>query len=154
MKQRGDTLKVARIQIRTPDKKTVVLERANLLRDMGIQGDKNAKGGDRQLSLLPLKVREDIEKGIVTGLCLPRFTENITYTGDARLVVGERYTIGEAVIEISGTRKKCFAECENVIKNKPCILVKTVSYAKIILGGNVDENDEIQPFTGMEGDWE
>ena len=150
MKQRGDTLKVARIQIRTPDKKTVVLERANLLRDMGIQGDKNAKGGDRQLSLLPLKIREDIDKGLVTGLCLPRFTENITYTGDAQLVVGERYTIGEAVMEISGTRKKCFAECENVIKNKPCTLVKYVRYAKIISTGAVDVNAEIQPFTGLE----
>jgi MOSC domain-containing protein YiiM len=154
VKQRGDTLKVARIYIRTPDKSTVSLQKALLVKDAGIQGDKNARGGDRQLSLLPLKVREDIEKGIVTGLCLPRFTENITYTGDSQLKEGERYLIGEAVIEISGTRKRCFSECENIIKNKPCILVKTVSYAKIILSGNVDENDEIQPFTGMEGDWE
>ncbi len=143
-------MKVARLSIRTEDKRTRSLEKALLEKDRGIHGDKNARGGDRQLSLLPLKVREDIEKEIVTGLCLPRFTENITYTGDGPLKEGERYIIGEAVIEISGTRKKCFSQCENIIKNKPCTLVKTVSYAKIISTGYVEINAEIQTFTEIE----
>ncbi|MCR3956960.1 MAG: hypothetical protein NUK57_11745 [Gudongella sp.] len=143
-------MKVARLSIRTEDKRTRSLEKALLVKERGIKGDKNARGGDRQLSLLPLKVREDIEKEIVTGLCLPRFTENITYTGDAPLKEGERYIIGEAVIEISGTRKKCFSQCENIIKNKPCTLVKTVSYAKIISTGYAEINAEIKTFTEIE----
>ncbi len=149
--QRGDRLKVARINIRTTDGETLGLKEAMLVKDKGIEGDKNAKGGERQLSLLPLKVREDIEKEEITGLCIPRFTENITHTDDARFKEGERYTLGEAVIEISGIRKKCFSQCENIIKNKSCTLVKSVTYAKIISTGIVGINAEIQPFTGVKG---
>lgn len=148
--KRGEGLKVARLSIRTQDRRTRSLEEALLVKGRGIEGDRNAKGGDRQLSLLPLKVREEIEKNEVTGLCIPRFTENITHTGDTPFNEGERYTMGEAVIEISGTGKKCFSKCENIINNKPCTLVKSVTYAKIISTGKVDLNDEIQPFTGME----
>ncbi|MGM0396166.1 MAG: hypothetical protein ACQEP4_03835 [Bacillota bacterium] len=144
-------MKVSRISIRTEKKTTIRLQRAVLLKDRGIKGDKNARGGERQLSILPLHVREDMDSGQITGLCIPRFTENITYTGDQIFEEGEIYKLGEAIVKISSTRKKCFPECINIIKNKPCTLVKSVSYAKIIFGGHLSINDGIQTFRGLKG---
>lgn len=145
-------MKIMRLNIRTADKETKSLQKAVFIKDRGIEGDKNAKGGERQLSLLPLHVREEIEEGKITGLCIPRFTENITYSGNFRLNEGDMYKIGDVIIEISSIRKNCFPECENIVKNKPCILVKSVSYAKIISGGIIELNAEMQPFTGTEDD--
>ncbi len=146
-------MKVKRLNIRTADKETKSLQNAVCIKDRGIEGDKNAKGGERQLSLLPLHFREEIEKGKVTGLCISRFTENISYTGNSILKEGEVYKIGDVIIKISSIRKKCFPECQERIKNKHCILVKSVSYAKIISSGIIELNAQIQPFTGVEGNF-
>lgn len=136
-------MKVSNINIRNHNRETLTLEKAVFVEGKGIKGDKNAKGGERQISLLPLFVRKEIEDGRLTGLCIPRFTENITYTSNHSFEVGEVYKIGEALIEISSIRKRCFPECENIIKNKPCPLIEYVAYGKIILGGTINLNDGI-----------
>lgn len=141
-------IKITNISIRNRNKETLRLQRAKLLAGIGIEGDKNAKGGDRQLSFLPEHVRRGIDNGEVTGLCLPRFTENITYDGEEILQVGVRYGIGDALVEISPERKKCFPECKNVMENKSCILMKYISYAKIISSGEISVNIEMEAFEG------
>ncbi|WP_422484873.1 MOSC domain-containing protein [Gudongella sp. DL1XJH-153] len=146
-------MKVKRLNIRTVDKETKSLQKAVCIKGMGIEGDKNAKGGEKQLSLLPLHIREEIEEGKINGLCIPRFTENISYVGNSDLSKGDMYKIGDVLIQISSTRKKCFPECQNIIKNKPCTLVKSVSYAKIISGGIIELNDEIEAFKGKDDDF-
>ena len=142
-------MRVSMLNIRNNNRETITLDKAVLVERKGIKGDKNAKGGERQISLLPLFVRKEIENEQLKGLCIPRFTENITYTSDHSFMEGEVYKIGDTLIQISTIRKKCFPECENVINDTSCFLVEYVTYAKIIFGGIVSLNDEIKLFKGV-----
>lgn len=139
-------MRVERITLKDLDGRTESRSQAVLIEGLGIEGDLKANGGDRQISLLPRWVRERIEQGRVEGLCISRFRENITWSGEGDLVKGERYKIGEVLLEISELNKKCFDECYNIVKNTPCPLVFTVSYAIILRGGIINLNDEIQPL--------
>lgn len=143
-------MKVARLNIRNEKRETISLDQVVFLEGKGIKGDKNAKGGQRQISLLPLFVRKEIEDVRLTGLCIPRFTENITYTGDHSFKEGQVYKVGEALIQISSIKKKCFAQCENIINKEPCLLEEYATYAKIIFGGNIILNDQIQLFKDLD----
>ncbi|MDY0255946.1 MOSC domain-containing protein [Gudongella oleilytica] len=139
-------MKVERITFKDLDGRTESQSRAVLIEGLGIEGDLKANGGDRQISLLPLWVRERIEQGKVEGLCISRFRENITWSGEGELVKGDKYKIGEVLLEISKLSKKCFGECHNIVKNTPCPLIFTVSYAIILRGGVIRINDEIEPL--------
>lgn len=138
-------MKVINISIKNSDGQRIELKKALLIKDNGIDGDKNAKGGDRQISLLSSEVREMIDKEDLKGLCIKRFKENITYSGET-LIKGKTYNIGEAEIVISETNKVCFSECINIIENLKCPLVENAIFAKIIKTAHVSLNDEIEPF--------
>jgi MOSC domain-containing protein YiiM len=139
-------MKVERITLKDLDGRTESQSQAVLIEGLGIEGDLKANGGERQISLLPLWVRERIEQGKVEGLCVSRFRENITWSGEGDLVKGGKYKIGEVLLEISELNKKCFDECYDIVKNAPCPLTFTVSYAIILRGGVIKLNDEIQPL--------
>lgn len=139
-------MKVERITYKNLDGRTESCSQAVLIEGLGIQGDLKANGGQRQVSLLPLWVRGRIEEGRVEGLCISRFRENISWSGDGEMIKGGRYKIGEVVLEISELNKKCFSECHNIIKNTPCPLTFTVNHAIILKGGVIKINDEIQPL--------
>lgn len=138
-------MKVLRISIKNQNGHIISLEKALLIEGEGIDKDKNAKGGQRQISLLPLDVREKIDKGQVSGLCIKRYIENITYTGGP-LVKGGTYKIGQAEILVSRENKSCFPECVNIIDNFYCPLVENANFAKIIKTGLVSLNDGIEPL--------
>lgn len=139
-------MRVDRITLKDLDGRTDNRNQAVLIERLGIEGDLKANGGNRQISLLPLWVRERIDQGRLEGLCISRFRENITWSGEGEFVKGARYKIGEVVLEISELSKKCFDECHNIVKNTPCPLTFTVSYAIILRGGIIKLNDEIQPL--------
>ena len=139
-------MKVERITYKDLDGRIENCSQAVLIEGLGIQGDLKANGGQRQVSLLPLWVRGKIDEGRVEGLCISRFRENISWSGDGEIIKGGRYKIGEVVLEISELNKKCYGECHNIIKNTPCLLTFTVNYAIILKGGVIKINDEIQPL--------
>ena len=116
----------------------------NLIKDFGIEGDKKAKGGDRQLVLADeAKLSSYRAKG--EGLCIGRFMPNITTDGldYSTQVEGNKFTVGEAEIEISGISKKCFPECPLVKRGTVCDIKKNCAFAKITKSGTVKIGDEI-----------
>lgn len=138
-------MKIVAISIKNKNGDLLELDKAYLIEGKGLEDDKNAKGGQRQISLLPLKVRSMINKGDLEGLCIRRYMENLTYSGDA-LTKGGIYKIGEARIQVTRENKKCFPECKNIIDNLYCPLVENATFAKIIKSGNIRLNDVIEPL--------
>lgn len=136
-------MKIETLRTKTENGETTVSS-LNLIAGLGVEGDKKAKGGDRQLTLA------DESKLIAyrtdgNGLCVHRFMPNIATSGIDynNLTVGSQLKIGDTVIEISSTEKKCFDECKFVQNDSHCEIKHNCAFAKIIIGGTIKAGDEI-----------
>lgn len=131
-------MEIAKLRMKTENGEEEVSS-LTLIAGLGIEGDKKAKGGDRQLCLADegalTEYRRDNE-----GLCVKRFMPNITTTGldYKELSPGTQLNLGEAVIEISDYGKKCFPECPLVQRGEICQIRKNSAFAKIITSGTVE----------------
>lgn len=136
-------MKIETLRTKTENGETNVSS-LNLIAGLGVEGDKKAKGGDRQLTLA------DESKLIAyrtdgNGLCVHRFMPNIATSGIDynNLTVGSQLKIGDTVIEISSTEKKCFDECKFVQNDSHCEIKHNCAFAKIIIGDTIKAGDEI-----------
>ena len=136
-------MKIETLRTKTENGETNVSS-LNLIAGLGVEGDKKAKGGDRQLTLADesnlIAYRTD-----GNGLCVRRFMPNIATSGIDynNLTVGSQLKIGDTVIEISSTEKKCFDECKFVQNDSHCEIKHNCAFAKIIVGGTIKAGDEI-----------
>ena len=128
----------------------VPVKEAFFRENYGIEGDVHAGLKDkRQVSLLSW---ESIRK---KNFCLKKsdvnlkpgdFAENIT-TSDldlARIKIGTRLRVGEAILEISQIGKECHLHCEIYRKIGSCIMPGEGVFARVIKGGRVKSGDTIE----------
>lgn len=115
-----------------------------LIEGLGVRDDEKASGGDRQLCLCDDEQYRTY-KAEGRGLCVSRFMPNITTAGlDYKdLKAGDCLNINGAEIEITGTGKRCFPECEFVQSGTVCRIKHTVAFAKIKKSGFINCGDEI-----------
>jgi cyclic pyranopterin monophosphate synthase len=122
------------------------LEQVRLIKDFGMHGDYHGTGGDRQITLISQKAKDWMESQEIKGLCFAKFHENIVIRD---IILNDlpkqaRLKIGEAVLELSPIRKKCFPEfCELDQNRIECLLIKEVRFAKVITGGDIAVGMEI-----------
>ncbi len=126
-------------------RKTTV-DSAVILRDHGLKDDAHAGDWHRQVSLLAL---ESIEKARQKGLDVTfgDFAENIATSGLdlPNLPVGTRLKLGHTVIlEISQIGKECHKKCAIYYQAGDCIMPREGVFAKVIEGGAISCNDEIE----------
>ncbi len=117
-----------------------------LIEDFGFEGDAHAGKWHRQVSLLA-KESIDKSKGLPTdGLCHGVFAENITTEGIIlhTIPVGTRIRIGECELEITQIGKECHNGCAIKELVGQCIMPREGIFARVIKGGKVYENDEIE----------
>ena len=121
------------------------LESARLVADMGMEGDFYAQGGERQISFLFTEDRQWMEAQTEPGLCFSRYKENILLDGipPAALTPGVRLAVGNSVLEISDTPKRCFTECRLFSRGQTCALSKRQLFAKVIRSGLVQTGDRV-----------
>ena len=125
------------------------LTEARFIENIGLEGDRHAKGGERQISLLLSECREQVANVKEEGLCLARFKENISirFLDPAAIKPGIRLEIGEAeqkvVLEITGETKHCHEECALYQAGKPCPLAGLNLFAKVIKSGVIRVGDEV-----------
>jgi len=134
---------IANLRVKTENGEEQV-EALELIQNLGIKGDKKAKGGDRQVCLADEKaLTEYREKNI--GLCTKRFMPNISTIGIdySLLECGQKLTIGNVVIEISAYEKTCFPECTLVEAGTHCEILHNCAFGKIISGGPIHVGNEI-----------
>lgn len=116
-----------------------------LVTGLGFEGDGHAGFAHRQVSLLAL---EDIEAAAVE---LPElrpgsFAENLTLQGLdlSSVAIGDRFRIGEALLEISQIGKTCHAKCEIYHRTGDCIMPRKGLFCRVIEGGWVRRGDVVE----------
>ena len=126
------------------ERKTPV-EAVELRENHGIVGDGHAGEWHRQVSLLAM---ESIEKMQLLGLRVHAgdFAENITTQGVdlPGLAIGSRFTLGEALLEVTQIGKECHTRCAIYYQAGDCVMPKEGIFAKVLQGGVVRPLDAIQ----------
>jgi len=113
--------------------------------NVGIIGDGNAKGGDRQVTLMDDSVREWIRQQPTKGLCSSRFKANITIKdlNPLKLYQGALLKVGNTVLEITFINKKCYGEgCKLYSEKQICPIPSGCYFAKVVRGGQVKVADQ------------
>lgn len=118
---------------------------ANVLVDLGIEGDAHAANWHRQVSLL---AKESIDKMVAMGLDVGPgdFAENLTTEGLdlLSLPIGTRIKVGsDIILEVTQIGKECHTRCAIYRQAGDCVMPKEGIFAKVIHGGAVGINDEI-----------
>ena len=130
----------------------IELNEGRLIENLGLEGDRHAKGGERQVSLLFVENPEkttDSKPGAEKGLCFERFKENIAIRRQSPFseyaAPGARLAAGEAVLEITGETKHCHEECTLFEAGKRCSLAGRNLFAKVVKSGVIRTGDGINP---------
>ena len=116
------------------------MEKVNLIKDCGMLGDYHATGGERQITLISIKAKDWILSQETEGLCFAKFNENIVVKDMILEALPEQAVlrIGEAVLELSPIRKKCYPQLCKLAQNKEeCVMSQEVRFAKVITGGDI-----------------
>jgi MOSC domain-containing protein YiiM len=116
------------------------------LDDIGLDGDAHAESGIRQVSLL---AKESIEKIRAKGLNVNYgdFAENITTEGInlPSLPIGTNLKIGDKVLlEVTQIGKVCHNRCNIFYTVGDCVMPREGIFAKVIIGGEVQVDDQIE----------
>ena len=134
--------KVIKLQVKKD--RYILVDSIDCIADVGIVGDANAKGGDRQVTIMDEAVNTWIAKQPEKGLCSSRFKANITIKGmdTALLQQGTLLNIGEACLEISSISKKCYKEqCKLYSEKSVCPIPSGCYFAKVVKSGKVKVED-------------
>lgn len=89
------------------------VEEAHFVKGLGMEGDRHADGGNRQLTLLSGETRRWMDAQKVPGLCFRRYKANLVTDGlDLKeLKPGRKLKVGTAVLTVEESSKECFPEC-------------------------------------------
>jgi MOSC domain-containing protein YiiM len=119
---------------------STLLTEIECIENVGIQGDDNAKGGERQVTLMDDFVKGWIEQQSTKGLCSSKFRANITIKDldFTKLHQGALLSVGEAVLQISSINKKCYSkECKLYDEEQTCPIPGGCHFAKVVESGRV-----------------
>ena len=130
------------------------LSEGRLIENKGLEGDFHTKGSDplkpetRQISLRFTGSSGPDNGETEKGLCIIRFKENITINCPDKdrtpfLSPGTRFSVGDAVLEISGETKRCHEECSLYKTGERCSLAGLNLFAKVIKGGIIHLGEQI-----------
>ncbi len=116
--------------------------------DHGVVGDAHAGPGIRQVSLLALEDRQWFEQNVNKETCLKDgdFGENLTTEGIAwqDVELGQRFEVGEAVLEVSKKGKECHDFCAIKRQVGECIMPERGVFAIVLKPGVVRPGDSIE----------
>lgn len=118
------------------------LEQCELVEGLGMTGDKHAKGGEKQLTLMgePGKTWMK-EQG--QGFCFKKCKENLCLVGSLKsLKCGDKLQVGNAILEVTIDQKDCYPEMCNlhhsIEEREMCLLKEEFRFAKVVSSGKID----------------
>ena len=115
-----------------------------LVVEEGIEGDAHRGFAHRQVSLLNA---EEIEmaRHKMPSLRPGSFAENLTVEGFdlGQLVLGDRITVGPALLEVSQIGKECHTKCAIYHTTGDCIMPRKGIFCRVLRGGMVRRNDPV-----------
>lgn len=121
------------------------VEEAVFISGLGMEGDRHAQGGRRQVTLLSAEVRDWMDRQPQPGLCFRRYKANIETEGldTAGLTAGTVLTAGTAAFLVPEAGKECFPECPLFRKGEKCRLSSGGIFLEVIRTGKVSVEDGI-----------
>ncbi|WP_238902275.1 MOSC domain-containing protein [Clostridium sp. YIM B02506] len=118
-----------------------------LVEDFGLKGDAHGGKWHRQVSLL---AKEEIDSFNKKGgkVVYGDFGENLVTEGIdlASLSVGDKITVGEAVIEITQLGKKCHDKCQIFYSVGECIMPTKGIFGKVLKGGKISIGENVELY--------
>lgn len=125
------------------------MERAHFLAGKGMEGDRHADGGEKQLTLLASEVRQWMKEQEQPGLCFRRYKANLETEGleTELLAPGMKLDIGTASFEVTSCVKACFPECSLWQEGRTCRLSSGGICLKVTEDGTVSIGDVITAVT-------
>lgn len=128
---------------RGTDKKNI--HKREVIKGFGLKND--AHGGDwhRQVSLISFEKIEEFKKrggDVIDG----SFGENLIVTEIelTKLPIGTKLKINDVVLEVTQIGKECHSHCEIFKKVGDCIMPREGIFARVLVGGFIEEGDTIQ----------
>ncbi|MGX8774211.1 MAG: molybdenum cofactor synthesis domain-containing protein [Bacillota bacterium] len=120
------------------------VQTAFLKEEHGIEGDAHAGNWHRQVSLLGLEKIEAF-RALGADVKFGDFGENLVIEGfDFRtLPVGTRFSIGDALLEMTQIGKECHTHCAIYHMVGDCIMPREGVFAKVINGGEIRVGDVV-----------
>ena len=117
----------------------------DIIEDFGLKGDAHGGKWHRQVSLLSKEEIDAFNKrggNVVYG----DFGENLVTEGIdlSSLVVGDKITVGDALIEITQLGKKCHDKCEIFYSVGECIMPKKGIFGKVLKGGKISIGENVE----------
>ena len=120
-----------------------------LVEEEGLEGDAHRGFAHRQVSLLNA---EDIARARekMPSLGPGSFAENLTVEGFdlGQLKVGDRITVGDALLEVSQIGKECHTRCAIHYATGDCIMPRQGVFCRVRRGGWVRRNDLVDRAHG------
>jgi len=123
----------------------VALSEMRLVEGLGAEGDFH-QGGDRQISLLTVAIRQWMNAQDKQGICFARYKENILIKGLPLedLINGRKLAVGDVLLRIDGVGKKhCFNECILFSEKAPCLLAGGAVFALVERSGFIRVGDDV-----------
>ena len=122
-----------------------IVSEAECLVDLGLVGDRFAKGGEKQLTAIDETCESWLCAQETEGLCFKRFKANITVKNMdlSTFKSGQKLIFEDAELEFSNEKKECFAECVRVQNKMDCMLRNHAKYLRVLKSGKIRENDKI-----------
>lgn len=121
------------------------IDEVNLIEEFGLENDAHGGKWHRQVSLLE---KEKIEDFIARGgrVKFGDFGENFVVEGlDLESIqVGDRIKVADTILEITQKGKQCHVKCNIFKMVGDCIMPKNGVFARVIKGGPVKVNDNIE----------
>lgn len=122
----------------------VQVEKANFIKDFGIEGDAHAGKWHRQVSLLAF---EKIEEFRADGgnVDLGAFGENLVVDGIElnKLPIGQEIRIGDVLLKVTQIGKKCHDKCAIYYQVGRCIMPAYGIFTEVIEGGVISLGEEV-----------
>jgi molybdenum cofactor synthesis domain-containing protein len=121
------------------------VDRIQLRRGHGVEGDVHAGTWHRQVSLLALEHIETMRETI-PDLGFGAFGENIVICDldPAQVAIGRRLRIGaDAVLQITQHGKQCHDRCEIYETVGDCIMPRSGTFARVVRSGAVEVGSEL-----------
>ena len=121
------------------------IHKREVIKGFGLKND--AHGGDwhRQVSLISFEKIEEFKKrggDVIDG----SFGENLIVTEIelTKLPIGTKLKINDVVLEVTQIGKECHSHCEIFKKVGDCIMPREGIFARVLVGGYIEEGDTIQ----------
>lgn len=128
-------MRIVDLTIKDENGDIISLDQVELIKGQGLKGDKNARGGRRQVSIFSLHTKESLERYKDKGLCIPRFYANIIIDGldEENIHIGQNIQLDQVILEISEIGKECFDNCQLVQDGERCPLAGKTIFAVVMV---------------------